>query len=71
MSVTELAPLVDALPRVEKFQLLQLLVTSLAKEEEMPLLDATVTYPLWTPYHTPVETVTALAKLLAEDAHVN
>ncbi len=71
MSVAELAPLVDALPRVEKFQLLQLLVTSLAQEEEIPLLDPTVTYPLWTPYDTPVETVTALATLLAEDAHVN
>jgi hypothetical protein len=70
MSVAELAPLVDALPRVEKFQLLQLLVTSLA-QEEIPLLDPTVTYPLWTPYDTPVATVTALAKLLAEDAHVN
>ena len=71
MTVTELAPLVDALPRVEKFQLLQLLVTSLAQEEAVPLLDATLRYPLWTPYNTPVETVTALAALLAEDAHAN
>ena len=71
MSVTELAPLVDALPRVEKFQLLQLLVTSLAQEEAVPLLDATLRYPLWTPYNTPVATVTALAALLAEDAHAN
>lgn len=71
MSVAELAPLVDALPRVEKFQLLQLLVTSLAQEEAIPLLDPTVTYPLWTPYETPVETVTALATLLAEDAHAS
>lgn len=71
MSVTELVPLVDALPRVEKFQLLQLLVTSLAQEEALPLLDTTVLYPLWTPYNTPVETVTALAALLAEDVHGN
>lgn len=71
MSFTELAPLVDALPRVEKFQLLQLLVTSLAQEEDIPLLDPTVNYPLWTPYDTPVETVTALATLLAEDAHAS
>lgn len=71
MSVAELAPLVDALPRVEKFQLLQLLVTALAKEEALPLLDPTVTYPLWTPYATPVETVTALAALLAEEDHGN
>ncbi len=71
MSVTELAPFVDALPRVEKFQLPQLLVTSLAQEEALPLLDTTVSYPLWTPYNTPAETVTALAALLTEEAHAN
>lgn len=71
LSVTELTPLVELLPRVEKFQLLQFLVTTSAKEEEIPLLDPTLTYPLWTPYQTPVETVTALATLLVEDAHAN
>ena len=69
MSVAELTPIVEALPRIEKFQLLQFLVTTLAKDEEIPLLDPTITYPLWTPYQTPVETVTALASLLAKDAH--
>ncbi|MEZ4869392.1 MAG: hypothetical protein R3C14_49170 [Caldilineaceae bacterium] len=71
MSVAELTPLVDALPRVEKFQLLQFLIASLAKEEDIPLLDPAVTYPLWTPYNTPVETVTTLAALLAEDNHAH
>ena len=71
MSAAELAPLIDALPRVEKFRLLQFLVTSITKEEDIALLDPTVTYPLWTPYNTPVETVTALAALLAEDANAN
>jgi hypothetical protein len=71
MSVAELAPLIDALPRVEKFQLLQFLVTSITKEEKIALLEPTITYPLWTPYNTPVETVATLAALLAEDADVN
>lgn len=71
MSVAELTPLVEDLPRVEKFQLLQFLITSLAKEEDIPLLDPAVTYPLWTPYNTPVETVITLTSLLAEDNHAN
>jgi hypothetical protein len=63
MSATELAPLIDALPRIEKFQLLQFLVTSIAKEENLSALDPNATYPLWTPYNTPVETVATLAAL--------
>lgn len=69
MSAAELAPLIDALPRIEKFQRLQFLVTSIAKEENLPSLDPTVTYPLWTPYNVPVETVAALATLLDEDTN--
>jgi hypothetical protein len=63
MSAAELAPLIDALPRIEKFQLLQFLVTSITKEENLPALDPTIPYPLWTPYNTPVETVATLAAL--------
>ena len=63
MSSAELAPLIEALPRIEKFQLLQFLVTSITKEENLPALDSNVIYPLWTPYNTPVETVAALSVL--------
>lgn len=71
MSAAELAPLIDALPRLEKFQLLQFLVSSITKEENITPLDPTVTYPMWTPYNTPAATVNVLATLLAEDSHAN
>lgn len=71
MSAAELAPLIEALPRNEKFQLLQFLVSVIAKDEEIPLLDPTVTYPMWTPYNTPPETAKALTGLLAEENNVN
>lgn len=71
MSAAELAPLIDALPRLEKFQLLQFLVSSITKEENITPLDPTVTYPMWTPYNTPDGTVNVLATLLAEDSHAN
>jgi hypothetical protein len=44
MSAAELTPRIDALPRVEKIQLLQFLITSMTKEEQIILLDSTVTY---------------------------
>lgn len=34
MSAAELVPLIDALPRLEKIQLLQFLISSIAKEEK-------------------------------------
>ena len=67
MSAAELAPLIDSLPRLEKLQLLQFLVTSITKDENIDPLDPSATYPMWTPYNTPPETVTALANLLMED----
>lgn len=71
MSAAELAHMIEALPRREKLQLLQFLVVSINKEEDIAPLDPTVTYHMWTPYNTPPETVTTLAALLAEDVHGN
>ena len=71
MSAAELASLIDALPRTEKFQLLQFLVTSITKDENITPLDPTITYPMWTPYNTPPETVAALAVMLVEDCNDN
>lgn len=71
MSAADLAPLIEALPRTEKFQLLQFIVAAIAKEENISLLDPTITYPMWTPYNTPPETTNKLLELLAEDENVN
>ena len=69
MSAAELAPIIDALPRLEKFQLLQFLVTSITKNENIEPLDPAKTYPTWTPYNTPPETVSALATMLTEESN--
>lgn len=71
MSAAELVPLIDALPRLEKFQLLQFLVSSITKEENITPLDPSITYPMWTPYDTPTSTTNVLAAMLVEDSNVN
>lgn len=67
MSVNELLPLVESLPSVEKFQLLQFLVVALGKEAGFVPLNSTTIYPVWTPYNVPEETITKLAGMLAEE----
>jgi hypothetical protein len=67
MSAAELIPTIEALPNIEKFRLLQFLVVELGKEAGFLPLDPGVTYPVWTPYAIPAETVTKLEKMLAED----
>ena len=67
MSTNELIPLIDPLSSVEKFQLLQYLVAELGKEAGVFPLDASVTYPVWTPYNIPTETADKLAAMLAEE----
>jgi hypothetical protein len=51
MSLAELLPNVQALPRADKLRLAQMLIVDLAREEGVPLLEADRTYPVWTPYH--------------------
>jgi hypothetical protein len=46
MSLTELRPAVQTLPRCERFLLVQELIAELAKEEGMPAIE----YPIWSPY---------------------
>ncbi len=70
MSAAELIPTIEALPNLEKFRLLQFLVLELGKEAGFLSLDPGVTYPVWTPYAVPAETVTKLEKMLAEDKTV-
>jgi hypothetical protein len=67
MSTTELIPLIDPLSSAEKFQLLQYLITELGKEAGVFPLNANITYPVWTPYGIPAETVDKLAAMLAEE----
>lgn len=73
MSISELIPTVKGLPRADKFQLLQFLVTEIGREEGHFSRHASVTtnpsttYPVWTPYDVPEATVTALAGMLEQE----
>ncbi len=67
LSTTELYPLIDVLPTAEKFRLLQYLVKTVGQDMGFFPLDSSTTYSVWTPLHTPDETVAKLAKMLAED----
>ncbi|MDQ3248032.1 MAG: hypothetical protein M3Q45_02375 [Chloroflexota bacterium] len=67
MSVAELMPAVKELPRLEKFQLLQFLVSEIGKEEGISPLHPNISYPIWTPYNIPQETVTKLAAMLVDE----
>ena len=50
MTRTELLPLLQKLPRVEKLQLIQFLITELIQEEDSTLLEPGKSYPVWSPY---------------------
>jgi hypothetical protein len=50
MSNLELLAQVGQLSRIEKFQMVQFLMSELAKEEGLKPLDNTATYRLWSPY---------------------
>lgn len=67
MSITQLIPTVKRLPRADKFQLLQFLVTEIGREEGLFPLDPSATYPVWTPYNVPEATVATLAAMLEQE----
>ncbi len=62
MSLVELLPSIQALPRSEKFLLVQELVAELAQEEGL----AEGEYPVWSPYDAH-EAAATLLQLLEQD----
>ena len=51
MPVSELKPILQVLPRAEKFHLIQFLLFELAKEDDILLSGLSQSYPVWTPYN--------------------
>lgn len=68
MSLTELRPALHALPRQEKFMLVQELLAELSQQEELTKAGVVLenSYPLWTPTENH-EAAASLQKLLEDD----
>jgi len=58
----ELVPALRSLSRADKFRAIQLLAGDLAREEEIPALEAGASFPIWTPF----DAFDAAAKLAEE-----
>ena len=50
MSFVELQSAIKRLPRLEKFQIIQWMMTDLAQEEAALMLQPGAAYPVWSPY---------------------
>jgi hypothetical protein len=50
MSIAELLPKLQALPRAEKLQLIPLLIVGLAREGGVPLVEVGTAFPIGSPY---------------------
>lgn len=64
MSLSELRPAVQALPRRDKFLLVQELISELAQEEGVPAIE----FPIWSPYEAHDAAATLLQLLEQEKA---
>jgi hypothetical protein len=64
--ITELLPKVQALPKADKLRLMQFLVSELAREEGVTLLQPDTDYPIWTPYNA-FDAATTLLNALKEE----
>jgi hypothetical protein len=68
MSIAEIIPAVLALSRGEKFQLAQMLVADLAREELPAIFKEGQVYPIYTPEYAP-DAAAQLARVLVEDGN--
>jgi hypothetical protein len=59
---TDLLPTLRSLSRADKIRAIQLLAGELAREEEVPRLEAGASFPIWTPF----DAFDAAAKLFEE-----
>ena len=66
MTIVELLPQLQALPRGEKLRAVQFLIGEIAREEELQPLVADAVYPVWSPFHAS-EAAATLQDLLEQD----
>ncbi len=66
MTLSELLPTIQSLPRADKLQPIQLLAADLALDDNIALNVANKTAPIWSP-HDSFQGAATLLKLLNED----
>jgi len=66
MTVVELLPKLQALPRGDKLRVVQFLVGELAHEEESLAFAANAAYPIWSP-HAAFEAAAVLQDMLEQE----
>ncbi len=68
MSLQELLPILRELPREDKLRAAQFLISEVAREEGVNLLENDADYPIWSPYDA-FDAADTLLKVLREDSH--
>jgi hypothetical protein len=63
MTVQELIPILQSLPKSDKLRIIQFLAGELVKEELSPFFEEGKAYPVWSPYQS-FEAADALMKFL-------
>ena len=66
MSLVEILPDIQALPRADKLRLIQFLAQALVEAEDPPVLVAGKEYPVWSPYDAFAAAGTLLEVLRAD-----
>jgi hypothetical protein len=66
MQLTELLPVIHALPRADKLRLMQVLAAEIANEEAVTLPSPDVAHAIWTPYDAH-DAAATLLRVLSED----
>ena len=66
MSLAELMPALQNLPRDDKLQVIRLLVSDLTRQEGIDLLQSGASYPIWTPFDA-YDAARSLQQLLDQD----
>jgi hypothetical protein len=66
MTLAELVPALQELPRDDKLELIRMLVTDLTRHEGIELLESGASYPVWTPLDA-FDAARSLQQMLDQD----
>ena len=66
MTLSEMLPAIQSLPRADKLRLIQLLAADIARDERIALDVANKTVSIWSP-HDSLEGAATLLRVLGED----